>query len=250
MSLLGLTGLFFAGLVAGFLNTLAGGGSLLTLPALMLLGLPADVANGTNRLAIVAQSGAGVAAFHRAGQLPVAAVPGMLLPAGLGTLLGAITASQVPAAVLEGVLLATLTAMAVVLAVAPRAAAPEPGAEEPHTLAERPLGWLGLFLAGCYGGFIQAGVGFVLLWVLGGMLRYDLVRGNALKAVCTTVFGLLSLGVFVVAGQVAWLPAVVLAGGTTLGATLSVRFALRAPGSIRWIVLGTVVAAVVAAWLR
>lgn len=250
MTLLALAGLFAAGLVAGFLNTLAGGGSLLTLPMLMVLGLPADMANGTNRLAIFAQSSAGVWGFHRAGRLPTEAIPPMLLPTAAGTLVGAVAASQVDPAVLEPVLLVTLGTMALVLALAPRAAAPAPGEETPHALAERPVGALGLFLAGCYGGFVQAGVGFVLLWVLGGLLRYDLVRGNALKAVCTTVFGALSLAVFVVAGQVAWGPAVVLAAGTTLGAMASVRFAVKAPESIRWIVLATVIAALVAAWLR
>jgi uncharacterized membrane protein YfcA len=248
--LFGLFGLFVAGVVAGFLNTLAGGGSLLTLPALMLLGLPAEIANGTNRLAIVAQSSAGVVGFHRAGKLPTEAIGPMLLPTSVGTVLGAVVASRMPSAVLEWVLLGTLAAMAVVLTVAPKAAAPAPGAEAPHRLADRPAGWLGLFVAGLYGGFVQAGVGFVLLWVLGGLLRYDLVRGNALKAVCTSVFGLLSLAVFVAAGQVAWLPAVVLAAGTTTGAMLSVRFALSAPGAIRWIVLATVLAAVVAAAVR
>lgn len=250
MTLLALAGLFVAGLLAGFLNTLAGGGSLLTLPMLMLLGLPADLANGTNRLAIFAQSATGVWGFHRAGRLPVDAVPPMLAPIVVGTLVGAVAASRVDAALLETVLLVTLGTMAVVLAFAPGAAAPEPGEETPLGFRERPMGALGLFLAGLYGGFVQAGVGFVLLWVLGGMLRYDLVQGNALKAVCTTVFGSLSLLVFVMAGQVAWGPAFVLAVGTTLGAMLSVRFAIRAPGSIRWIVLATVLAAIAAAWLR
>jgi len=236
------------GLVAGFVNTLAGGGSLLTLPALMLFGLPADVANGTNRLAILAQSGTSLTAFHRAGQLPTEAIVPMLLPTAAGTLIGAVSASQVPPEVLETVLLVTLTVMALVLALAPRAAAPE--GETPRRLAERPLGSLGLFAAGLYGGFIQAGVGFVLLWVLGGLLRYDLVRGNALKAVCTLVFGSLSLAVFVAAGQVAWGAALALTVGTTLGAAASVRFALAAPGAIRWVVLGAVLAAVAAAWLR
>jgi len=241
--------LVLVGLAAGFVNTLAGGGSLLTLPALMLVGLPADVANGTNRLAILAQSSAGVSAFHRAGKLPTAAIGPMLLPTSAGTLIGALVASQVPADVLETVLLGTLTAMAVVLAVAPRAATAAPD-ETPHTLRERPLGALGLFVAGLYGGFIQAGVGFVLLWVLGGLLRFDLVRGNALKSVCTVVFGSLSLAVFVAAGQVAWVPAVALAVGNTAGALLSVRFAIEAPGAIRWVVLAAVLVAVAAAWLR
>ena len=67
--LLSYAAIFGAGVAAGFINTMAGGGSLLTLPALMLLGMPATDANGTNRLSVVTQSLSGVLAFHREGRL-------------------------------------------------------------------------------------------------------------------------------------------------------------------------------------
>ena len=241
--------LSFVGLLSGFVNTLAGGGSLLTLPALMLLGLPADVANGTNRLSVFAQSATGLWSFHQQGRLPKDSLGGVFLLAGSGTLVGAVIASQVRPEQLEGVLLWMLAAMAVVLTVAPAAAVAAPG-EAPRALRASPSGALGLFLAGVYGGFIQAGVGFVLLWVLGGALRMDLVRANAVKAFCTLVFGLLSLAVFVAAGQVAWGPAAALAVGTVFGARLGVRMAVRAPASLRWWLLAAVWVSCAAAWAR
>ena len=239
-----------SGIAAGFLNTLAGGGSMLTLPALMLLGLPADLANGTNRLSVVATSTSGVLGFARGGKLDRAAILPVLIPTIVGSLVGSTVAAVVPPTLLKYVLLGTMLAMALVMLLRPQALTAPEGSES--QLAQRKLvGFLGLFGAGLYGGFIQAGVGFVLLSVLGGALRYDLVRANALKLICTFVFGVVSLGVFVVAGQVVWVPAVLLAVGTAIGAQVAVRFALRARHAVlRWVVFVTVVATCFGAFFK
>ena len=112
-------GLAGSGIAAGFINTVAGGGSLLTLPALMLAGMPADVANGSNRLCIVTQSVSGVAGYARAGRLPRAGIAPVVVPAALGALVGALIASRVPAPMLEPILLAVLVIMALVLVFRP-----------------------------------------------------------------------------------------------------------------------------------
>ena len=242
--------LALAGVAAGFINTMAGGGSMLTLPALMLLGLPADIANGTNRLSIVTQSVAGVLSFRRQGRLETAALAPVIIPTVAGAVIGATTATQIPAQVLEYVLLGTMMAVAVLMAIVPKALI-APIDSAPATGHRRFLGILGLFIAGLYGGFVQAGVGFLLLAALGGVLRYDLVRANALKLACVAVFGVAALGVFVAADQVAWAPAAVLAVATTIGALLGVRFAISVPQAVlRWIVLACVLATCVAALVR
>ncbi|WP_428264278.1 sulfite exporter TauE/SafE family protein [Haliangium sp.] len=239
-----------AGIAAGFINTMAGGGSMLTLPALMLLGLPADVANGTNRLSVVSQSTAGLLSFRRRGKLDDRALVPLLAPTVAGALVGAVSAASIPAELLEVVLLGTMMTMAVVIALAPKSAF-APAGSEPARGRRRWVGVAGMFVAGLYGGFIQAGVGFLLLGALSGVLRYDLVRANALKLACVAVFGVAALAVFVVAGQVAWAPAVVLAAATVVGSLLGVRFALRVPQAVlRWIVLGCVLATCAAALLR
>jgi uncharacterized membrane protein YfcA len=110
---------------------------------------------------------------------------------------------------------------------------------------------VGLFLAGLYGGFIQAGVGFVLLSVLVGTLRHDLIGANAIKLVATLAFGSVALGIFVWAGQVAWTPAIVLAIASIVGARLGVKMMLKVPvAALRWLVFICVVATCIAAWLR
>lgn len=239
-----------AGVAAGFINTMAGGGSLLTLPVLMLLGLPANVANGTNRLSVVSQSVSGTLAFHRAGKLHTEAALPVAAPTIAGALVGAFAAAWAPPAILEPVLLGTLVLMALVMLVRPKLVLASPD-EEPRRAWKSPASLLGLFGAGVYGGFVQAGVGFVLLAVLGGLLRYDAVRANALKLVCVLLFGLAALGVFVAHGQVEWIPATVLAVGTVVGSQLGVRFAIRAdPRALRAFIFVCVVASCIGAYLK
>jgi uncharacterized membrane protein YfcA len=116
---------------------------------------------------------------------------------------------------------------------------------------DAPRSYAGLFLAGLYGGFIQAGVGFLLLAVLVGTLRHDLIGGNALKLVVILTFGTVSLGIFAWAGLVSWAPAIVLAAASIVGARLGVRLMLKVPVSgLRWFVFAAVVATCIAAWLR
>jgi hypothetical protein len=242
--------LALAGIGAGFINTVAGGGSMLTLPVLMLLGLPADLANGTNRLSVVSQSVSGVWAFHRGGRLDTSALGRIALPTILGAAVGAVVASQVPPALLKYVLLGTMLAVAVVMVVHPQVVT-APEGSEPLLDRRRLAAFLGLFATGLYGGFVQAGVGFVLLSVLGGVIRYDVVRANALKLACTLLFGCVALGVFAVAGQVVWGIGALLAVYTVIGSQLGVRFALRVRhGVIRWIIFVAVVATCVGALLE
>lgn len=239
-----------AGIAAGFINTMAGGGSLLTLPALMLVGLPPNVANGTNRLAVVSQSLSGALAFHKEGKLHTDAVLPIAAPTVLGAIAGAAVAAIAPPAILEPVLLGAMVVMAFVMLLKPNLVMAA-GDEAPRSAWKHAPSWLGLFGAGVYGGFVQAGVGFVLLAVLGGLMRYDAVRANALKLVCTLLFGVPALAIFVVAGQVDWIPAVLLALGTVVGSQLGVRFAVKAnPKAIRAIIVVTVIATCVAAFVR
>ncbi len=222
---------------------------MLTLPLLMLLGLPADIANGTNRLSTVTQSITGLVGFHAHGKLPRKALVGVVTPTVLGALAGAWIATQVPRSVLKPVLLITMMGMAALFAASPSLLDPDPRAEAVNRPGPRSM--VGLLLAGFYGGFVQAGVGFVLLAVIAGALGFDVVRANALKLACTLCFGTVALAVFIAADQVAWIPTIVLAAATVVGAQLGVKLALRiSPKSLRWFIFVCVIAFSVGAWLR
>lgn len=237
------------GVVSGFVNTLAGGGSMITLPALMMMGMPADVANATNRVGVLMQSVTSVKGFDAQGMLDRSAVVSLLVVTIAGALAGSLIASFLPVWLLKPVLLGTMIAMALVMLVWPEAVAPPEGTE-PKKLTEHPLAALGLFMSGVYGGFVQAGVGFILIAALAGGLRHDLVRTNALKGVCTAVLSGVALVVFAIRGQVWWIPGVILAVGSIAGAWCSVRFAINvSQNTLKWILFVMVSASCVGAIL-
>ena len=215
-----------AGVLAGFINTLAGGGGLLILPLLMLSGMGAALANGTMRVGVLIQSIEAVRQFNKRGTMPFKPLPAILVPCLLGTLVGALAAAYLPETILKPVLLGTLVVVALLMVLKPNQMTPGPD-EVPQVPAESLPAWLGLFFAGVYGGFVQAGVGFVLIAVLVGQMRYDLLRGNALKLAITGSFTVLALGIFMWRDQVAWLPGLVVAAGTLVGVRLGVGFAHR-----------------------
>jgi uncharacterized membrane protein YfcA len=236
LTLLTVTALVIAGFIGGIINTLAGGGSMLTLPALMMLGMPADLANATNRIGVLLQSLTGANEFHRNDRLDASAIIPVLLPTSAGALCGSLAASYLPVFILKPVLLASMVAIALTMLIKPALVAPPDGTPV-LTFREKPSAAAGLFVAGVYGGFVQAGVGFILIMALAGGLRYDLVRTNALKMVCTAVFSVVALTVFVLRDQVLWIPGLILAVGTVAGAWLSVKFAISVKQStLKWIV--------------
>jgi uncharacterized membrane protein YfcA len=230
-------GLVLAGLFGGFINTIAGGGSMLTLPALMMLGMPADIANATNRVGVFLQSLTSAKGFKDKDRLDSAAIGPILVPTLIGALVGSLAASYLPVWLLKPVLLGAMVLMAVLMLARPDTISPPEGTK-PKNLKETPAAVVALFIAGLYGGFVQAGVGFILIAALAGSLRYDLVRTNALKTVCTGVFSGVALVVFAVRGQVLWVPGLILATGTVIGAMISVRFAIKvSQNTLKWLLL-------------
>ena len=235
LSAIGISALLIAGFIAGFINTLAGGGSMLTLPALMMMGMPADIANATNRVGVFLQSLTAAKSFNKYDRLDKKAILPMLMPTLLGALIGSILASYLPVWVLKPALLISMVLMALVMLVMPNLLIPKE-CIAPKSIKDEPMGIFMLFVAGVYGGFVQAGVGFILLAALAGVLRYDLVRANALKMVATAAFGAVALVVFVARDQVMWIPGLILAVGTMSGATLSVKFALNvSQTTLKWL---------------
>jgi uncharacterized membrane protein YfcA len=207
------------GLVAGVVNTLAGGGSLLTVPLLGLVGLPGSVANGTNRVGVLLQNGVASWGFWREGVSGVRTALPLLAPVAAGALCGAFTISRVSDAVFE-------RAFGVVMLVllVPMLRARRPGlVRAPLTPLPRTLLFFGI---GAFGGAFQAGVGILLLYALsaGGE---DLVRGNAVKVVLNFCFSLLVLPIFVSAQQVALPEALALGSGFAAGGLAGPRIAVR-----------------------
>lgn len=212
---------FGAGLLAGFLNVMAGGGSLLTLPILLFLGFPAALANGTNRVAILAQNVTAVASFRRQGLSDVRTGAWLALLTLPGAVAGAIFAIRISEAAFRTILAAVLV-LAVWGLFAPRR-----GGREVDSPLRRMLGGIAFVGIGFYGGFIQAGVGFLLMAALYSLLAVDLVRVNMYKVFIVLVYTLPALTVFVWSGNVDWSSGLVLAVGNSVGALVATRVSVK-----------------------
>ncbi len=224
------------GIVAGFINTLAGSGSLLTLPFLMFLGLPANVANGTNRIAILLQNIVGVGSFQQQKVLKMKYGIRLGIPAVIGALAGAAIAVQVNNNVMSYIIGFLLVFMFFLIVFKPDQWIK---AQSEH-VPEKPS-WLQMiifFFIGIYGGFIQAGVGFFLLagLVLGAGL--DLVRANAIKVLIVLLYTPFALGIFIYHHQVDYKLGLILALGNMIGAFIGSRVAVSwGPKFVRIILL-------------
>ena len=212
------------GMIAGVLNVIAGGGSLLTLPAMIFLGIPETVANGTNRVAILAQNVSAVSGFRKKGfsdfklsfTLALASVPGAVLGAHAGALIRGALFNRILAVVMISVI--------VLMAMKGRKKSPEKSSSSqtqsparPHSRTRLFWGHVGMLVIGFYGGFIQAGVGFLLMAVLHNVMRLDLVRVNMHKVFIVGTFTLAALVVFLAHDKIWWIPGVCLAVGNSMG---------------------------------
>ncbi|TBW54419.1 sulfite exporter TauE/SafE family protein [Marinobacter halodurans] len=229
--------------VAGFINVLSAGGSMLTLPLLMFLGLPPQVANGTNRVAITLQSVSAVRGFRRGGQGNWAVSLRLAVPAILGSLLGAWLATGVADAVFEAVLVVAMIGASVFMLL------PQPALDTRPLTPGRltPVVYLAMFLIGLYGGFIQVGVGTLFIVVLYRMLRIDLRQVNVIKVAIVLLYTLPALLVFAWSGQVRWGTGLLLALGNITGAQVAVRVNMGPRGAqwVKWLTLLMVAAILV-----
>lgn len=214
-----------AGFLAGFINTLAGSGSLVTLPLLIFAGLPANVANGTNRVAILLQNVIGASSFRRREVLDTRGALILGIPAVIGSIAGAQIAANLDEQLMRQTIGVVMLIMLVVILLRPQRWLEG----ELKRLRERPSWWqlLLFFFIGVYGGFIQAGVGIFLLAGLVLGVGYDLVRANAVKVGIVLFFTLFALAVFVRNGQVVWSVGLVLAAGNMMGAWTGAKVAVE-----------------------
>lgn len=217
------------GVIAGFLNVMAGGGSLLTVPVMVFMGMPGPVANGTNRVAILAQNVTAVATFFRRGfsdyrlslTLAACAVPGAVLGAWAGTRLEGVWFNRVLALIMLGVM--------AIMSTGPKKANRGGGGRIPGLTGRQRTVWAHLLMvgAGLYGGFIQIGVGFILMAILHRVLGLDLVRVNMHKVFIVLCYTITALAVFASQLELLWIAGASLAVGNSVGGWLGAHTAVR-----------------------
>jgi len=211
--------LVVGGLAAGVINTMAGGGSALTVPLLVLAGVPGNQANGSNRVGVLASSASAVASFRRSGVDGTKGAAPVLVPVVVGSLIGSFAISQVADDTFETIFGLLLIPIIILTIFKPK---PAEGVD-PWPMTVTAVVFFGI---GLYGGAFQAGVGLVMLTAL-TRAGFDLVTANSVKMLVNLVVTSIALPVFILQGQVVWAPALVLAAGYLVGGWFGAKLAVR-----------------------
>ena len=217
--------LIIVGFFAGIINTLAGGGSLFTLPVLIFLGLPPSVANGTNRIVIVIQSLGGTLGYQskKINTFPFPIYLGVT--ASIGSLIGAQIALQLDGTIFNRILAVIMLIVGLLILIRQNSLS----SNLPERLTGKYLIYavLGFFIIGIYGGFINAGIGIVIMIFLNRLNRLSLVKTNATKVLVVMIYSTVALIFFAFNDAVNWKLGLLMALGTLFGAWWASRWSVR-----------------------
>ncbi len=239
--------LVIVGFCAGAINIVAGGGSLLSLPILIFLGLPPNVANASNRIAIIFQNIFAVKGFKSKG---VSAYPFNIylsISALIGAIIGASLAVDIKGDLFNKILAFVMLIIVVYMIFKPKV--------NTTTILERITGkhlWLGVlsfFFVGIYGGFIQAGAGFIMLFFLSTINKVSLVKGNAIKVFVALIYSLAAVAVFMYNDMINWTYGLILSIGNASGGWFMSRYsANKGDGFVRYFIIIMIVVMAIKLW--
>ena len=225
-----------SGLIVGFINTLAGSGTIISISLLMFLGLPPNVANGTNRIAVLFQNLVAVRNFKK--QKSLDAKKGFLIaiPCVIGSIIGALIAVNVDEHIMEKVIGVVMLIMALLIFWKP-----QKWVENDEQKINKKISWLQYvisFFIGLYGGFIHIGVGIFLLAFNVLLLGYDLVKANALKNFMVLLYVPFGLVIYMINGLVNYKFGLIHAIGNIIGAYFATKYALQwGVNFIKWLLI-------------
>ncbi len=217
--------LIISGIIVGFVNTLAGGGTVISLGVMVFLGLPVHVANGTHRIAAFFQTMVSAASFKRQNHLDVKKGFVLGVPVIAGSVLGARIAVDI-----DEELFKRLVALMMLIMLFFMYYKPGKWLKGQEQISRKPISffqWVIFFVIGFYGGLIHIGVGYFLLAGIVLAAGYNLVKGNALKVFMVFLYVPFALLVFMLNDQVNYSYGLVHAIGNVLGALIGARFAVR-----------------------
>jgi len=229
--------LFIGGLFSGIINVLAGGGSFLTLPILGFYGLPPSVANGTNRIGILLQNISATWNFIAKKEIRLSEVFFLTIPTIFGAIVGTSIVLTLPERILKisiGIIFIVMSYFVLF--------SPKVWEEGKKLKANRRISALTFFLIGVYGGYIQAGVGFFLIYALTILEGYDIKQANAIKIFLTLVFTVFSLIMFSFNNKVEIVPGLILGIGSFMGGYIGSYLNIRVSRKfIRYVVAGMMI---------
>ena len=223
---------FVGAVIAGSINTLAGNGSAITLSILTeLMGLPGNLANGTNRIGVLFNGLGSTWGFYRGGKLNLAESRDVIVAVVLGAIVGGVIALNISNEQFMWLFKALMVVMLVVILVKPKRwlIATKQASRFPKAVL-----WLMYGLIGVYGGLIQMGMGIFFLAVLVLLARYPLIHANAIKVACVAIYTILMVALFQYRGLIDWPIGLLMGGGQFVGGWFTARLASRHPSAGRW----------------
>lgn len=236
MSWLIVTALISSGVLVGFINTLAGGGTIISISLFMFLGLPATIANGTNRIAVLLQTLVSSASFKK--QKVLDTRKGLLLgiPTVIGSIIGAEIAVDINEKLFEQAIGVIMLIMMIFIVYKPQQWLK--GKQELLQRKLTPVQFIIFFIIGLYGGFIHVGVGYFILAGLVLNAGYDLVKANALKVFIVLLYAPFTIIVFIYNKQINYEYGLIHAIGNIIGAFIASRFAVSwGANFVRWVII-------------
>ncbi len=225
---------FLAGALAGFINTLAGNGSVFTLSLLLFTGMPAGLANGTNRLGALVQCIVSIFTFRNTDKFKplLKSSLGLMVPAIIGAVLGATSALQISDEILTKVIGYLMIVMLSIVLLKPKRWLIETASREDNKSL---LNCIIFFGIGWYAGFIQMGMGVLFLAALVLVSKYSLIDANFIKIIISFTLFIPALLIYMYKHQVDWKPAIALSIGQGLGAWIATKFALENKNATLWV---------------
>lgn len=209
---------FVVGCAASMLNSIAGGGSVFSLPVMIFLGLPPTIANGTNRIGLIVGNLSSAYNLHKHGYLNKKILLQLSMPSLLGAFAGVFFVVQLNDKVFQAIL-ALAIALVAIMSGLKKDILGKPPKAPPERCTK--MGFLGFFLVAIYGSIVQVGVGFLQIFALRRYTGLEMIQVNALKNTLTTIFLIISTAGLAIAGKVDWPLAIVTALGASFGGFLS-----------------------------
>ncbi len=213
-----------AGLFAGFINTLAGGGSLITMPLLIFMGLPSVEANASNRVALFIQNIFAVQGFRSRGVFLFPFSLWLGVSATVGAVLGARIAVDISGALFNRILAVVMLMVMALTVLKPYLT--RKGIIEDLSARKTMISVVLFFFIGIYGGFIQAGVGFLIIAALTNVHMLGMAKTNSIKVFVILLYTMFALFVFFLEDVIRWQYGLVLAGGNALGGWIASRWSV------------------------
>ncbi|WP_261344010.1 sulfite exporter TauE/SafE family protein [Candidatus Uabimicrobium amorphum] len=204
--------LFLVGIAMAVVNILAGGGSILSIPMLIFFGISPTEANATNRVAILMQNTSALLSFARQGIVVINEAKIMIVPSLCGAFFGAHLGVYIGNEIFKKIFSTVIPIALATMFFKQRNV-------EVDTM-NKPLLMSVFFCVGVYGGFIQAGVGFIIILALTSFTNFDLIRINAIKVTIVFCYTIVAVVIFMINGKIQWTPAILLSCGAVIGGWL------------------------------